>query len=171
MAPSPDGALVEPSAGGGTNWMAPSFDPQTGLFYVTATRAFSIYYLTARGKAEGWGGRDHYLWGNAATRAIDYRTGKITWTHELGRGGSGSGNLSTAGHLLFTADNAGNLLALDPATGKTLWHVNSGGRMSNGPMTFLLDGRQYIVFASDDRLMAFVLPRQAADAGQQQAQR
>ncbi|HEX5411334.1 MAG TPA: acido-empty-quinoprotein group A [Terriglobia bacterium] len=171
VAPSPDGALVEPATGGGTNWMAPSYDPQTGLFYVTATRTFSIYYLTARGKAEGWGGRDRGLWEDTSTRAIDYKTGKIAWTHELGRGGSSAGNLSTAGHLLFTADNAGNLLALDPATGKTLWHVNAGGRMENSPMTFMLDGRQYVVVAAQDRLMAFALPEQASASGMQSAER
>ncbi len=170
-APSPDGALVEPATEGGTNWMAPSFDPQTGLFYVTATRTFSIYYLTARGKAEGWGGRDRGLWSDTATRAIDYKTGKIAWTHELGRGGSAAGNLSTAGHLLFTADNAGNLLALDPATGKTLWHVNAGGRMDSSPMTYMLDGRQYVVVAADDRLMGFALPERPAESGTQSAER
>ncbi|TAM80585.1 MAG: acido-empty-quinoprotein group A [Acidobacteria bacterium] len=171
VAPSPDGALVEPATGGGTNWMAPSYDPQTGLFYVTATRTFSIYYLTARGKAEGWGGRDRGLWDDTATRAIDYKTGKIAWTHELGRGGSSAGNLSTAGRLLFTADNAGNLLALDPATGKTLWHVNTGGQMENSPMTYMLDGRQYVVVAAQDRLMAFALPEQPSVTGVQSAQR
>lgn len=171
VAPSPDGALVEPATAGGTNWMAPSYDPQTGLFYVTATRTFSIYYLTARGKAEGWGGRDRGLWDDTATRAIDYKTGKIAWTHELGRGGSSAGNLSTAGHLLFTADNAGNLLALDPATGKTLWHVNAGGSMESSPMTFMLDGRQYVVVAAQDRLMAFALPEQASAPGVQSAER
>ena len=170
-APAPDGTLVEPASGGGTNWMAPSFDPQTGLFYVTATRTFSIFYLTARGKAEGWGGRDHELWADTATRAIDYRTGKIAWDHELGRGGSSAGNLTTAGHLLFTADNAGNLLALDPATGKTLWHLSAGGGMQSSPMTYMLDGRQYVVVSVQDRLMAFALPEQAADSGGPSAQR
>ncbi|HEV2248043.1 MAG TPA: acido-empty-quinoprotein group A [Terriglobia bacterium] len=171
VAPSPDGALVEPATAGGTNWMAPSYDPQTGLFYVTATRTISIYYLTARGKAEGWGGRDRGLWDDTATRAIDYKTGKIAWTHELGRGSSSAGNLSTAGRLLFTADNAGNLLALDPATGKTLWHLNAGGSMENSPMTYILDGRQYVVVAAQDRLMAFALPEQPSASGVQSAER
>ena len=171
MAPSPDGALVEPASGGGTNWMAPSFDPQTGLFYVTAVRTFSIFYLTARGKAEGWGGRDRGLWSDTATRAIDYKTGKIAWTHELGRGGSSAGNLTTAGHLLFTADNSGNLQALDPATGKTLWHLNAGGRMESSPMTYLLDGRQYVVVAAADRLMAFALPEKPASSDEVSAGR
>ena len=156
--PSPDGALVEPSSDGGTNWMAPSFDPQTGLFYVNARRLFSVYYRTATGKPEGWGGRDRHVWGNSTLRALDYRTGKVVWNHELGDGTSIAGILTTAGRLLFTADNSGNLLALDPATGRTLWHLNAGGEMLASPMTYQLDGRQYIVIAVQDVLYALTLP-------------
>jgi acido-empty-quinoprotein group A len=157
-APTPDGALVEPSSDGGTNWMAPSFDPQTALFYVNARRIFSIFYRTTEGKAEGWGGRDRNLWANSTLRALDYRTGKVVWNHELGIGGTIAGILTTAGHLLFTADNSGNLLALDPATGKTLWHLNVGGRLEGSPMTYQLDGRQYLMIPIQDVLYAFALP-------------
>ncbi len=157
-APSPDGALIEPGSDGASNWMAPSFDPQTGLFYVTARRIFSIFYLTATGKAEGWAGRDRNLWANSTLRALDYHTGKVVWNHEIGNGQSISGILTTAGHLLFSADNSGNLLALDPATGKTLWHLNAGGHLDASPMTYQLDGRQYLIFAVQDILYAFALP-------------
>jgi acido-empty-quinoprotein group A len=157
-APSPDGSLVEPGSDGASNWMAPSFDPQTALFYVTARRIFSIFYLTTSGKAEGWAGRDINLWANSTLRALDYRTGKVVWNHELGNGESISGILTTAGHLLFSADNSGNLLALDPATGKTLWHLNAGGKLDASPMTYQLDGRQYLLFAVQDILYAFALP-------------
>lgn len=156
--PSPDGALVEPSSDGSTNWMAPSFDPQTGLFYVNARRVFSVYYRTAVGKPEGWGGRDRNLWANSTLRALDYRTGKVMWNHEIGEDESIAGILTTAGHLLFSADNSGNLLALDPATGKTLWHLNVGGRMVASPMTYQLDGRQYLIVPVQDILCAFALP-------------
>jgi alcohol dehydrogenase (cytochrome c) len=156
--PSPDGALVEPGSDGATNWMSPSFDPQTNLFYVTARRIFSIYYQTVSGKAEGWGGRDRNLWANSTLRALDYRTGKVVWNHEMGDTENGAGILTTAGHLLFSADTSGNLLALDPATGKTLWHLNAGGRMAASPMTYELDGRQYALFAVQDVLYAFALP-------------
>src|SRR3981081_2605722 len=115
-APSPDGLLITPGSDGATNWMAPSFDPQTNLFYVTARRVYSIYYLTVTGKLEGGGGRDQNLWASSARRALDYRTGKLVWNRETGEGENGAGILTTAGHLLFTADTSGNLLALDPAT-------------------------------------------------------
>ncbi len=156
--PSPDGALVAPGSDGATNWMAPSFDPQTGFFYVNAHRIFSVFYRTAAGKAEGWGGRDVNLWANSTLRALDYRTGKVVWNHEIGNGEGFAGILTTAGHLLFSADASGNLLALDPATGKTLWHLNAGGEVVASPMTYQLDGRQYLILAVQDILYAFALP-------------
>jgi acido-empty-quinoprotein group A len=159
--PSPDGALVEPGSDGSTNWMAPSFDPQTNLFYVVARRLFSVYYNTVETKAEGWGGRDRILWANTALRALDYRTGRLVWNRELGEGESLQGVLTTAGHLLFTADNAGNLLALDPATGETLWHLNIGGELLASPMTYQLDGRQYLLIPIQDTLYAFALPEKS----------
>lgn len=158
-APRPDGALVEPASDGSTNWMSPSFDPQTGLFYVSARRVFSVFYLIATGKPEGWGGRDAKVFSDSTVRAIDYRTGKIAWNHEIGNGVGSTGIMTTAGHLLFTADNEGNILALDPATGKTLWHLNAGGRVENSPMTYELNGRQYVVMAVQDALYAFALPQ------------
>ena len=160
--PTPDGALVEPGSDGATNWMSPSFDPQTNLLYVTARRIFSIYYHTVTGKAEGWGGRDRNLWANSTIRALDYRTGKVVWNHETGEDENGAGILTTAGHLLFSADTSGNLLALDPATGKTLWHLYAGGHMTGSPMTYQLDGRQYALFAVQDVLYAFALPESTA---------
>ena len=160
--PSPDGALVEPGSDGSTNWMAPSFDPQTELFYVNARRIFSVFYNTVTSKAEGWGGRDRILWANSTLRAIDYRTGQIVWDHETGEGESIAGILTTAGHLLFSADNTGNLLALDPATGKTLWHLNMGGEMVASPMTYELEGRQYLLIPVQDALYAFSLPEKTA---------
>ncbi len=156
--PSPDGALVNPGSDGSTNWMAPSFDPQTGFFYVNARRLFSVFYNTVTGKAEGWGGRDRILWANSTLRALDYRTGKVVWNHEIGKGENLAGILTTAGHLLFSADNSGNLLALDPATGKTLWHLYAGGNLDASPMTYQLDGRQYLILAVQDVLYAFSLP-------------
>jgi acido-empty-quinoprotein group A len=156
--PSPDGALVEPGSDGSTNWMAPSYNPDTGLFYVSARRIFSIYYNTVTTKAEGWGGRDRILWANSTLRALDYRTGKVAWNHELGDGEGLAGILTTAGRLLFTADNGGNLLALNPATGETLWHLPIGGELLASPMTYQLDGRQYVLIPVQNVLYAFALP-------------
>ena len=156
--PHADGRLVFPGSDGATNWMSPSFDPQLGLFYVVARRVYSIFYYTAIGKPEGWAGRDHDIWEESTVRAIDYRTGEIRWNHELGPNESVAGIMTTAGNLLFTGDSQGNLLVLDPATGKTLWHVNAGGSMLSSPMTYELDGRQYVVEGVEGVLYAWALP-------------
>ena len=156
--PKPDGALVSPGSDGATNWLAPSFDPDTKLFYVSARRLWSIFYMTAEGKPEGWAGRDRNLWANSVLEAIDYQTGKIRWKRELGDSEGTAGILTTAGNLLFTADNADNLLALDPETGKALWHVNLGARMESAPTTYELDGKQYLLTPAGSLLLAWILP-------------
>ena len=138
--------------------MAPSFDPQTNLFYVVARRVFSIFYRVVEGKAEGWGGRDRNLWANTTLRALDYKTGKVVWNHELGEEEGIAGILTTAGHLLVSADVSGNLLALDPATGKTLWHLNVGGEVVASPMTDEIEGRQYLIVPVQDVMYAFAVP-------------
>ncbi len=55
-------------------------------------------------------------------------------------------------------------MAFDPANGKILWHAGLTSSLSNGPMTYLLDNRQYVVFGAGDTLYAFTLPRDAAAA-------
>ena len=155
--PKPDGVLV--TGGVGTNWQAPSYDPDTGLFYVNSRETMGVFYLTMPGKsAEGWAGRDFFLGSKSMLKAIDVQTGKIRWTADtLGRGGQ-SGILSTAGHLVFTADMSQNLVALDASTGRALWHVYPGGSFGTGPITYELDRRQYVIFLDDSVAYAFALP-------------
>ncbi len=141
--------------------MAPSFDPQTQLFYVNAERGFTMYYLSLNENKtpEGHqGGASSPLWSRALLVAIDYKTGRIRWTKNEEEGEGHPGILTTAGHLLFTGDVSDNLLALDPADGRILWHVNAGGTLGSSPMTYELDGRQYIVTGVDGVLYAWALP-------------
>jgi acido-empty-quinoprotein group A len=158
--PKPDGTLVSPSSSGAANWPPPSYDPQTGLFYVSAYRAYSVFYLTDLGdKPEGWGGIDRGSWSESYLRAIDYKTGKVRWTHDWGSmSNSLTGMLTTAGGLLFSGDTSGNFIAMDPETGKPLWHVNLAANISNGPMSYVLDGVQYLVVAAGEMLYGFRLP-------------
>jgi alcohol dehydrogenase (cytochrome c) len=65
--------------------------------------------------------------------------------------------LSTAGNLVFTGDPSNNFVALNARNGEPLWHVNLGNGVSNGPITFELDGTQYIVAAAGDTLFAFAM--------------
>ena len=67
-----------------------------------------------------------------------------------------SGIHTTGGRLLFAGDNAGNLIAFEPANGTILWHSRIG-QVSNAPETYMLDGHQYILAAAGDSLFAFTL--------------
>ena len=115
--------------------------------------------MTAEGKPEGWAGRDRGLWARSVIEAIDYKTGKVAWKHEIGDGDGSAGILTTAGNLLFTGDNADNLIALDPKTGNALWHVNLGASMETGPSTYELDGKQYLLTPAGSMIFAWVLPK------------
>jgi alcohol dehydrogenase (cytochrome c) len=157
--PQTNGSLVSPAAGGTANWYAPSFNPETGLFYVDSTESYSIYYLTdTSDRPQGWGGRDTAVWSQAILKAIDYKTGKIAWSHAYpGRASGSSGILNTAGKLLFSGDPRDNLIARDPATGAILWHTRLHDAVSNGPITYELDGQQYLVVGAGDSLYAFTV--------------
>jgi alcohol dehydrogenase (cytochrome c) len=159
--PQTDVALVSPNQGGGQNWPPPSFSPQTGLFYANATRAFSVYYLYENEddeKPQGWGGNDRGGWSEAMLQAIDYKTGKVAWSHKwTGSSTVRSGLLTTASNVLFAGDAQANFVAFDAATGTPLWHAGLHASITNGPMTYELDGTQYVVVAAGDSLYAFAL--------------
>ncbi|HKD05936.1 MAG TPA: acido-empty-quinoprotein group A [Bryobacteraceae bacterium] len=140
-----------------SNYPPPSFSPDTGLFYVHETNSMHISYLMdpdPRGSMGlgGTGSGANMSFGTNIV-AIDYKTGKVAWRHEL-TGGS-VGLLTTAGGVLFTSDGQ-NLAAWDAKTGKPLWHSQIGG-VSSPPETFLLDGKQQVLAASPAGLMLFQL--------------
>jgi len=156
-----DGTLVSP--GSATNWPPPSFSPKTGLLYVGTSQSYGLQYLTDTDErpegygggavgAGGGGGREAYI------KALDYRTGKVRWRHALTEGGA-MGLLTTAGDLLFGGDGSGNFVAYDPSTGDPLWHAGLHATPSNAPITFMLDGRQFVVIGAGDSLYAFTLAR------------
>ena len=120
--PQVAGALVTPNQGGATNWYPPSFSPQTGLFYVNANRAFSVWYIyDASDNPMGWGGTDRGGYAEQPQlKAIDYKTGQIRWS--IPRYGGNSGLLSTAGNVLF-GPAASGIGAYNATTGEPLWNV------------------------------------------------
>ncbi len=155
--PQVDGALVTPDQSGATNWPSPSFSPATGLFYAPAARAFSIFYIYDPGEnPQGWGGTDRGGWSESMLQAIDYKTGKIRWSHKWDTSAR-SGLLTTAGNLLFAGGNTQDLVALNATTGDALWHARLGSAVSNGPITYEMDGRQYVIVGAGDTLFAFVM--------------
>ncbi len=162
--PAPDGRIIAPDEGGVTNYRSPSFDPKTGLFLVDARPSWSIYFAKPADGVYGWAGADYDIWGKSSIEAIDYQTGKIRWTHDLG-GESGAGVMTTDSGLTITGDGGGNVLALDTSNGKTLWHAGTGSPMQSSPISYELDGRQYILTGSGSVLFAWVLPESKAAQG------
>jgi alcohol dehydrogenase (cytochrome c) len=91
-------------------------------------------------------------------QAIDYKTGKIRWSHKWdGSSSIRSGLLSTAGNLVFAGDASANLVALNASTGVPLWHAGLHQSMTNAPITYELDGQQYVVVGAGDSVYAFRL--------------
>lgn len=163
--PSPVGTLVEPDMEGGTSWMSPSYDPDTGLLYVSSRLSFALYFIHKILQPQGFAGDARSVWSHSMLKAIDYHTGRTLWQHDLGPGKCYAGVLSTGGGLVLTADNSGNVMALDARTGKTLWHAYAGSRVNSSPMTYELDGRQYVLFGAKGVLYAWALPEAMLHSG------
>jgi alcohol dehydrogenase (cytochrome c) len=149
---------------GATNFMSPSYSPQTGLFYVNAREQCDIFTTGPQvfhaGRAFLGSGynmeADAKDWG--ALRAIDPTTGQIKWEFKH-HSAPWAGTLATAGGLVFAGDIEGNLIAFDAGSGKLLWHFQTGSALYASPMTYSLDGRQYVAIASGQALISFALPR------------
>ncbi|MGC2402965.1 MAG: PQQ-dependent dehydrogenase, methanol/ethanol family [Acidobacteriaceae bacterium] len=162
--PTPEGHTVCPGALGTTNFMAPTFDPQTSLFYVTARDQCDIFSTAPQPYEAG-----HAYYGSAYfpseeakpyrgfLKAIDPATGEIKWKFEH-TSPTWSGVLSTAGGLVFTGDAEGNFIALDAAMGKPLWHFQMGGAVYAAPVAFAVDGKEYLAIAAGSAIYAFGLP-------------
>jgi alcohol dehydrogenase (cytochrome c) len=139
------------------NYPPPTFSPDTGLFYVNENSGLSVSYLMepdprgsmGLGGTSGGGGVSL----GTSIVAVDYKTGKIVWRKKI-NGGS-PGLLSTAGGVLF-ASNGQNVEAWDALTGKGLWYSQIGG-LQTPPETFMLDGKQHVLFTSNGSLYMFVL--------------
>ena len=128
--PQIDGALVTPNQGGATNWPPPSFSPQTGLFYVSAGQAYSVYYIyDPSDNPQGWGGTDRGGYAESMLQAIDYKTGKVRWSHKW-EGNIRAGVLSTAGNVVFTGGPSSDLgrAERDDGSGAVAGAAERGGR-------------------------------------------
>jgi alcohol dehydrogenase (cytochrome c) len=157
--PKPDGVLIAPDEAGGTNFRSPSVDPKRGLFVVSAWEGYGLYFHNSEKHGDyGWAGEDFSVWGKPFIAAIDYQTGKIRWKEDLSGLLFGGGILTTASGLTFTGDSSGNFLAFDTATGKMLWHSGMGGRVHTSPISYELDGRQYVLTSAGGVMFAWTLP-------------
>jgi alcohol dehydrogenase (cytochrome c) len=162
-APTENGAVVCPGAFGATNWMSPTFSPQTNLMYVVSREQCDLFTAKSQPFHEGHAylGSTYYkpvgqpAWG--ALRALDPLTGKLRWEFKFDST-SWAGAMSTAGGLVFSGDMEGSVMAFDAASGKNLWHFQTGASIISAPISFEVGGKQYVVVTSGESLYAFTLP-------------
>jgi len=164
MRPTPEGLKICPSVRGASNWMSPSYNPDTGLFYVVTLEKCDVYTSSAREPVpstgfRGTGGEQIPTEpGTFFLRALEPLTGKRVWEYEMpGPGVMWAGTVSTAGGLIFSGDDDGNLVALEATTGEDLWHFQTGHTLYASPMTWELDGKQYVTLAAESAVFTFGL--------------
>lgn len=155
--------MVYPSGGGGANWSSPSYDPASGGMYLVFTesgqrfiRQFEEYEI---GK-EYWGGRGMRIPGavdTAGVMALDSETGDVKWRYKISQASLGGGALATGGGVLFARAGDGNLIALDSKTGAFLWRFQTGSRIGASPMSYSVDGKQFVAISAGSVRYSFAL--------------
>ena len=163
--PTAKGTYICPGVVGATNWFAPSYNPSTGLFYVMAVEGCNLYFAAPRKFIKG---ETYYNTGTKVPPgehnqkillALSVADGKTVWRYpQVGRGDSWGGTMTTAGGLVFFADDSGSFEAVEAATGRPLWHFNTGQPMHASPMSYSVDGVQYVAIAAGSDVFTFALP-------------
>jgi PQQ-dependent dehydrogenase (methanol/ethanol family) len=160
------GTVVFPTGVGGSNWQSPSYDPERSRLYVVARdhgqgyRSAPVVYEEGRqyiggvpfpaGDAAGGASKNFVL-------AIDTTTGEVKWRYPIVRGSFGAGVLSTGGGIVFAGTATGDLVALDSVSGKPLWFFQTGGTIASSPISYSVDGKQFVVIAAGNVLYSFAL--------------
>ncbi len=181
--PQPPGMPTWPGNQGGTNWYPPSFSPRTGLFYFSAWKDYATIYrreestyqpgrnfsgggftvlapvpgaptigIGRRGPINNW--TDAV--GSGVVMAMDPQTGQPKWTFDQ-FDVSDAGMLTTATDLLFTGGREGYFMALDARSGDLLWKASLGSQIVMAPVTYLVDGKQYVSVISGHTMVTFGL--------------
>ncbi|MGE0404859.1 MAG: pyrroloquinoline quinone-dependent dehydrogenase [Candidatus Korobacteraceae bacterium] len=182
--PSREGVLIYPGNQGATNWFNPSYSPRTGLFYVNVWENTATVF--ARGDQEYVEGQNYSARGQVdkaayvsrtvgagmravqqpnlrmeeenygTVRAFDPQTGKWKWEYKM-TDVTDAGILTTASDVLFTGGREGYFFALDARSGSLLWKIQLGGPIQNGPMTYSVNGKQYVAVSASNSLFVFGL--------------
>lgn len=163
-APTEEGQRTCPSVAGAANWTSTAYSPKTGFYYFFAQESCNIYSKNGEwweaGKSFYGGGTRRSPGDNGGKflKAMNIETGKPAF-EIAGIGGEilGSGLMATAGGLLFYGDGRGAFVAADASNGKLLWHFNAGPRWKSGPMSYAVDGVQYVAIASGATIVSFSL--------------
>ncbi|HZJ33879.1 MAG TPA: PQQ-dependent dehydrogenase, methanol/ethanol family [Vicinamibacterales bacterium] len=179
LSPTPEGTLVYPNNQGATNWYSPSFSPRTGLFYIpTWADTYSVYRKTPGKDAVSFAEGQFFAGtfptmtlppmvgaatntrlpqeGYGTIQAVDPKTGERKWEFRM-LDVTDSGILSTATDLVFAGGREGYFFALDARTGTLLWKSMVGGQVASGPMSYAVNGKQYVAVSAGNNLFVYAL--------------
>jgi glucose dehydrogenase len=177
--PTVKGVRMLPGANGGSEWSPPAYSPQTGYLYVLGLHQPMLYKARREelkppafwlgGAFVGTGEPEYGLFS-----AVDLNTGKVVWQKRVGRPMIG-GALATAGGVVFVGTADKELLAFDAKSGQQLWRHQANAGVNAPPVTYVIDGTQYIAVAAGgnyqinsprgDEVLAFKLGGAGAGAG------
>jgi len=150
--PTADGVRMLPGANGGSEWSPTAVNPNLGYIYVLGLEQ-PMNYITHSAPLE-----NGKLWLGSAFKAvpgeqqfgtftaINLNTGKRAWQVKTDQPMIG-GALATAGNLVFTGEGNGHFNAYDARSGKVLWTFQAGAGCNAPPVSYMLDGKQYIAVA------------------------
>jgi len=139
--------LACPHGSAGKNWQPMSYNPQTGLVYVPAVEMCGRFFSRRMNYRKGryYGGGGHKMlppaWGHLT--AIEISSGRTVW-ERVTQFPMFAGTVTTAGGLVFSGNSEGELIALDAWTGELLWQFRTSSELVSAPMTFAIDGKQYV---------------------------
>lgn len=162
--PSKQGTYICPGITGATNWFSPSYNPDLKLFYFMALETCNLFFSEPKPFTPG---QTFYATGTklppdeqAQKKLLAYSVpeGKLVWSYpQVGNGDSWGGTLATAGGLVFFGDDANSLEAVEAKTGHPLWHFNTGQKMHASPMSYTVDGTQYVAISVGSNVFSFSL--------------
>jgi len=163
LKPTAKGVLVCPGDIGGLEYSPPAYSPVTGLVYAPGLNTCNIFKLAPQSEtnlhkigASDFGGSP--LPAGKPTgfmAAVDVHTGRIAWRTPISKPMIG-GALATAGGLVFSGADDGYFYAFDARSGKIAWKANVGLGFGAAPMTFAVNGTQYIAVATGGAAVAVI---------------
>jgi alcohol dehydrogenase (cytochrome c) len=176
--PTQEGTVIFPNNQGATNWYSPSYSPRTGLFYIPTWVDTSSTYRKTPGQPPEYKEGAQFTGtfptmpvpalaagatnvrlpqeASGAVRAFDPKTGEMKWEFRMDDV-TDAGILTTASNLLFSGGREGYFYALDARDGKLLWRSMVGGQIANGPMTYMVNNRQYVAVAGGNAMFVYAL--------------
>ncbi len=145
--------LACPTLLGGKDWEAGAYSPLTNTMYYPLRNSCARMMATDDGSLYGLSVRTQIAPGTdqvGTVRAISAETGATAWVYE--QRAATTSLVATGGGLIFGGDTNGRFRALDHETGDVLWEINLGSSVTGFPITFAVDGRQYVAVSTGNSL-------------------